>query len=377
MSRRGRHPKPEHHDARKEPSRRRHRHGPTRRRRTPSPPPRQRREECDDRRRPTLDAKAHEFVGSAASAEMSRPRLRSEIGEVRGSLERISVAEYMAREAAATATPSPSRAPATHDTEAPFSVRRDDSAVHGFAGTGNSFSSLPNPPVRRTSNQPLFTAAPGLPPYPNADDSTPASKRRKTTIPTTVLLEPPPMSTNAPATFKPPSQQTVPERRQHTNAFGILEALQHVPEPEPDVLARAASLRTQFAGIISKANETLSANRQQKLKKKLQPKPAAAAADDNNAIASGGKGVADEEEDEEAEMCREALRKVEERKAQVASQRKTAREELLEVERKARLNMDEEALPPGVPMDGRQCSPVEVMLGLFVKPMDDSGDEDI
>ncbi|XBH62373.1 hypothetical protein VPH35_116616 [Triticum aestivum] len=347
--------KPEH-QARQGPKNRQHRR--MRGRKAPSPPRRHSRtawktgeRACD------FDVKGGGF-DSAKMYSTVRLQLRSEIGEVRGSLERISIAEFLAREAAvqggAAAEPlsSPSSKAETRDANPLFSGTCD-SAVRAAAGKGPSPSS-PKAPPQGTKRLLL----PAAEPRPEAS-ATPVLKRRKT-IPITV----PPTSTPHAAAFK--SFHEVPPER---------------PDAEPDVLVRASHLKVRFAGIIAKAKETLSIRHRQDLEKR----PAAD-------IDEGSRAL---EADTEGQIAREGealLRQEEERNARVAGLRKAAREALQEVERNARLTgLSRETIHPvhlmelgiaaveherpGAPKHCRPANPLEE-LGLFVKPVDDDGEEE-
>jgi hypothetical protein len=172
-----------------------------------------------------------------------------------------------------------------------------------------------------------------------------------------------------------------------TQADLILKKLQDVPErraAEPDVLVRARYLKTRYAGIIAKSEETLSIRHRQDLER-------LPAAD----IDQGSRGMETEYE--------KALRQEEERNARVGALRKMAREELQEVEKNGRhtgLSIEtihpvhlielgisavehvqspegsQDGALPSVPKSRRRRSPLEE-LGLFVKPVDDSGDEEM
>ncbi|XBH77996.1 hypothetical protein VPH35_104371 [Triticum aestivum] len=359
--------KPEH-QARQGPTNRQHRR--MRRRKAPSAPRRRSRtpwktgeRACD------FDVKGAGF-DSAKMYSTVRLQLRSEIGEVRGSLKRISVAELLAHEAAvqggAACWPlshsrleplsSPSSKAATRDANPPLSVTCD-SAVHAGAGKGPSPSSPKAPP--HGTKRLLLTAAE---PRPEAS-ATPVLKRRKT-IPSTG----PPTSTPHAAAFKA-FHEVPPER----------------PDAEPDVLLRASHLKVRFAGIIAKAKKTLSIRHRQDLER-------LPAAD----IDEGSRAL---EADTEGQAAREGealLRQEEERNARVAGLRKAAREALQEVERNARLTgLSRETIHPvhlmelgitaveravsperpGAPKHCRPSNPLEE-LGLFVKPVDDDGEEE-
>jgi hypothetical protein len=292
-----------------------------------------------------------------------RPRLRSQIGEVRGSLYRISLAEYLAREAAvgggAGAGAEPSSPPTSKAASQVFCVTvvRDSAAVHGGAGKGSSSWSPKAPP--HGTERPHLAAAEHRP---EASAAPPASRRRKTIVPSAQ----PPMITQADLILK--KLQDVPERR----------------AAEPDVLVRARYLKTRYAGIIAKSEETLSIRHRQDLER-------LPAAD----IDQGSRGMETEYE--------KALRQEEERNARVGALRKMAREELQEVEKNGRhtgLSIEtihpvhlielgisavehvqspegsQDGALPSVPKSRRRRSPLEE-LGLFVKPVDDSGDEEM
>jgi hypothetical protein len=264
-----------------------------------------------------------------------RLRLRSQIGEVRGDLHRISAAEYLAREAAvgggagASAAPSSSLTSkaATHATSPVFCATRESAAIHGGAKPRTEVSATP-----------------------------PASKRRKTVVPGTQ----PPMITHADLILKRLQQQ--------------------VPEPyydEPAVLLRARDLKSRYAGIIAKSEETLRIRHRQDLERRPT-------ADMDQAIR------------EAKAEAKKALRQVEERNGRHDRDalRKMAREALQEVEKNGRhtglcvqtihprhlmelgISAVQHVVSPersrdgALPMNRRPRSPLE-QLGLFIKPGDE------
>uniref|UniRef100_A0A8I6YS26 Uncharacterized protein n=1 Tax=Hordeum vulgare subsp. vulgare TaxID=112509 RepID=A0A8I6YS26_HORVV len=343
--------KPEH-QARQGPTKRRHRQ--MRGRKAPSAPRRHSRTAWQTRERACrFDVKVDGFD----SAKIVRPQLRSEIGEVRGSLERISIAEFLAHEAAvqgdAAAEPSssPSSKAATRDANPLLSITCD-SAVHAVAGKGPSSSSPKAPP--HGAKRLLLTAAEPRPEAP----ATPVLKSMKT-IPSTG----PPTSTPRAVTFQ--AFHVVPPER---------------PDAEPAVLVRASHLKIRFAGIIAKAKESMLIRHRQDLERR----PAAG-------IDETSRGLEVDAEDQTAREGEALLQQQQERNARVAVLRRASREALREVERNARhTGLSRETIHPvqlkelgitdvehGRPGAPKHCLPSNPLeeLGLFMKPVNDGGEE--
>ncbi|KAI4983576.1 hypothetical protein ZWY2020_025442 [Hordeum vulgare] len=316
--------KPEH-QARQGPTKRRHRQ--MRGRKAPSAPRRHSRTAWQTRERACrFDVKVDGFD----SAKIVRPQLRSEIGEVRGSLERISIAEFLAHEAAvqgdAAAEPSssPSSKAATRDANPLLSITCD-SAVHAVAGKGPSSISPKAPP--HGAKRLLLAAAEPRPEAP----ATPVLKSMKT-IPSTG----PPTSTPRAVTFQ--AFHVVPPER---------------PDAEPAVLD-------------------------------LERRPAAG-------IDETSRGLEVDAEDQTAREGEALLQQQQERNARVAVLRRASREALREVERNARhTGLSRETIHPvqlkelgitdvehGRPGAPKHCLPSNPLeeLGLFMKPVNDGGEE--
>lgn len=307
------------------------------------------------------DVKVEVFASAKMSSSVSeRPRLRSEIGEVRGSLKRIT--ELSAREAAvqggAGAAPSSSSSSqaAPRGTDGLFLVR--EVAVQGDAGAApSSPSSSPSSQAAPRGTNALFLAreaavqgVTGAGPSSSISQITPCGTNR-------LLLR----ATEP----RPESASTAASKRRKT-------AASEKHNPEPDVLVRASYLKIRFAHLIAKSQETLSLRHPEDLKSRP-------ATDADADAEEGSRG-----RDAEREMARAALQEVERNArhtglsvetihpADLMALGITAMEHI--VSREHHRDRDG-VLRIASAVHRRPRSPVE-KLGLFVKA-DDGGDQEI
>ncbi|KAL6629559.1 hypothetical protein ACP70R_029324 [Stipagrostis hirtigluma subsp. patula] len=215
-------------------------------------------------------------LAKASPPPAKRPRLLSEIGEVRGSLwrvEHLDIKEHAAAvpggAGAAAPTPSSSSIPTAPRGNRDGQILAPEAApAHGGAG-GTALSSAPAaPPTTYGVFLVRETSLPAPPPLPSTSRQEPP--RRDTKAPVCFAAAVPPPQAAPPTKRKTiPAAQPPPARANHAGAPMI-----PLPPPQPEgESTRAKSLKRRFAGLITKCQKVLDDRFLKDLKSGRAPPP--------------------------------------------------------------------------------------------------------